>query len=99
MLKFSEQNAKTANLALVGALQPYLAGGRKIFSLDLLSGVACPGAKDCHSFAKFNELTQKWGIQDGKYTQFRFASLPRKRYDPLPSGVAFPQFGNNQSGE
>lgn len=84
MLKFSKQNAKTANLALVGALQSYLTGGRKIYSLDLLSGVACPGAKDCHSWAKQDPQTGKFTIQDGPHTLFRcFSASQEVQYPAL----------------
>lgn len=70
-LTFSKANAKTAKLMTVAALQPFLSGGRKVYSLDLLSGVTCPGAKDCHSWAKVDPQTGKAHIVDGPHNQFR----------------------------
>lgn len=78
MLYFSEANAKTANLTNVRELAPYLAGGRKVYSLDLTSGVTCPGAKNCHSWAKVDPQTGKAKIQDGPYCQFRCFSASQE---------------------
>ena len=84
MLKFSEANAKTERLATVEGLKPYLGGRRKVYSLDLLSGVACPGAKDCHSWAKLDPQTGKYTIQDGLHTQFRcFSASQEVQYPAL----------------
>ena len=44
MLYFSEANAKIETLGKYLGLDK----GEKIYSLDLLSGYTCPGAKDCH---------------------------------------------------
>ena len=77
MLKYSEQNAKTKNLRNVAALAPYLDGKRKIYSLDLLSGIACPGAKDCKSMAVVGVDGRKT-IKDGPHTQFRCFSASQE---------------------
>ena len=47
MLQFSEANAKTKGLKSVPELAGYLANRRKVYSLDLLSGWSCLGARDC----------------------------------------------------
>ena len=77
MLKYSEQNAKTKNLRNVAALSPYLDGKRNIYSLDLLSGIACPGAKDCKSQAIVG-LDGRKTIKDGPHTQFRCFSASQE---------------------
>lgn len=69
MLKFSEQNAKTRQLAELPELDKYLAGKRKIYSLDLLAGWTCPGARDC--MAKVHVNGGKRRLVDGPDTQFR----------------------------
>jgi len=90
MLKFSPQNAKTRNLAKVPALQQYLDGKRRIYSLDLPSGKTCPGAKDCKSMVV--EPPDGWRIKDGPYCRFRcfaasqevvFPAVRRARYHNL----------------
>lgn len=78
MLYFSEANAKTGNLTKVPALANYLAGGRKVYSLDLSSGVTCPGAKDCKSWAKVDPQTGKAKIQDGPDCKFRCFSASQE---------------------
>lgn len=77
MLKYSEQNEKIKNLRNVSALAPYLEGKRKIYSLDLLSGIACPGAKDCKSMAVVG-VDGKKTIKDGPHTQFRCFSASQE---------------------
>ena len=69
MLKFSNENAKTKKLRKVAELSQYLANRRKIYSLDLLAGWSCPGAKDCLS--KVVVIDDKRRIQDGPDCQFR----------------------------
>jgi len=76
MLKFSPQNAKTRNLTKVPALQQYLDGKRKIYSLDLPSGKTCPGAKDCKSMAV--KTPDGWRIKDGPDCQFRCFSATQE---------------------
>ena len=48
-LQFSDANAKLEKLYQIPELQVWLADGRKVYSLDLLSGWSCPFAKDCLS--------------------------------------------------
>ena len=85
MLKFSEANAKTKGLREVPELAKFLANRRKVYSLDLLSGWSCPGAKDC--LAKVHILADgKRKLVDGKHTQFRCFSASQE--------VAYPNVYN-----
>lgn len=77
MLKFSDANAKIKSLALVDAIKPYLTKKRKVYSLDLLSGVSCPYAKDCLSKAKV-QADGRRKIQDGPDTVFRCFSASQE---------------------
>lgn len=77
MIKYSEQNTKIKNLRHVAGLAPYLEGGKKIYSLDLLSGIACPGAKDCKSMAIVG-VDGKKTIKDGPSTLFRCFSASQE---------------------
>ena len=77
MLKFSDANAKLEELYNVPELETWLADGRKVYSLDLLSGWSCPSAKDCLS--KVIELpTGKKAIKDGPETEFRCFSASQE---------------------
>ena len=77
MLKFSDANAKLEELYNVPELEIWLADGRKVYSLDLLSGWSCPSAKDCLS--KVIELpTGKKAIKDGPETEFRCFSASQE---------------------
>ena len=49
MLKFSKANAKLESLHDVPELDRWLLDGRKVYSLDLLSGWSCPFASACLS--------------------------------------------------
>ena len=49
MLKFSKANAKLESLHDVPELGRWLLNGRKVYSLDLLSGWSCPFASACLS--------------------------------------------------
>lgn len=77
MLKFSKANAKTKALAQIDELQSYLEGGRKVYSLDLLSGYSCPAAKLCRSMATVDQ-NGKRTITDGPHTQFRCFSASQE---------------------
>lgn len=77
MLYFSEANAKTVSLKHAVDLSRYFTGGRKVYSLDLSSGVTCPGAKNCHSWAKVDKAG-KATIQDGPHCQFRCFSASQE---------------------
>lgn len=65
MLKFSKANTKLQKLAKVSEIQPYLANGRKVYSLDLVAGHSCPFAKACLSKVVNGKIV------DGKHTEFR----------------------------
>ena len=78
MLRFSDANAKTANLYSVSGVQPYLRDGRKVYSLDLPSGITCPGARDCHSWAVVDPQTGRATIKDGPHCQFRCFSASQE---------------------
>jgi hypothetical protein len=76
MLKFSPANSKIEALASVDSIAPYLEGGRKVYSLDLLSGYSCPFAKDC--LAKAVVKDGKRSIKDGPATEFRCFSASQE---------------------
>ena len=75
MLKFSIANAKIKALAQVEELKKYLIG-RKVYSLDLLSGWSCPFAKDC--LAKVHVINSKKKLIDGPETEFRCFSASQE---------------------
>jgi hypothetical protein len=74
MLQFSKANAKTSRLVNVPSLSTYLDNRRKVYSLDLSSGVSCPGAYLCHSWVKGNPSK----IVDGPHTIFRCFSASQE---------------------
>lgn len=76
MLRFSIANAKIQALSAVPALIKFLAGKRKVYSFDLLSGWSCPFAKDCLS--KVHETDGKLKLSDGPHTQFRCFSASQE---------------------
>ena len=84
MLKFSPANAKTKNLQSLSALSSYLTKGKKVYSLDLLSGWSCPGAKDC--LAKVYITNGVRSLKDGPDTLFRCFSASQE--------VAYPNVYN-----
>ena len=82
-LQFSDANAKLTELYNVPELESWLADGRKVYSLDLLSGYSCPFARDCLSKAVPTGETTKAGnarlkIKDGPYTKFRCFSASQE---------------------
>jgi hypothetical protein len=82
-LQFSDANAKLAELYNVPELETWLADGRKVYSLDLLSGYSCPFAKDCLSKATpTGEITKagnpRLKIVDGPETLFRCFSASQE---------------------
>jgi hypothetical protein len=87
MLKFSIANSKIKALQQVKELQKYLVG-RKVYSLDLLSGWSCPFAKDC--LAKVHVIDGKKKLIDGKETKFRCFSASQE--------VVFPGVYNLRKG-
>ena len=76
MLKYSNANAKTEALKRVDELKPFLDNGRKIYSLDLLSGYSCPSANECLSKAIIVDGKRK--IKDGPNTKFRCFSASQE---------------------
>ncbi len=68
VLRFSPANSKLSKLYKHDEVQQHLQG-RKIYSLDLLSGHTCQFAKLCHSMAIDDDGQRK--IRDGKHTKFR----------------------------
>jgi hypothetical protein len=87
MLEFSEANQKTAHLYDISRLRKFLLGGRRVYSIDLLSGWSCPGAKDCLSKVFVDEQGKK-SLQDGPDTEFRCFSASQE--------VAFPNVYNRR---
>jgi len=79
MLKFSLANAKTKRLYRVRALRKYLKNNRKVYSLDLLSGYSCPGAKHCLSRAVVG-VNGKRHVLDGKHCQYRCFSASQEAF-------------------
>lgn len=77
MVRFSDANAKIEALSQVEELQHLLAGKRKVYSFDLLSGWSCPFADQCMSRAIVGE-DGKRKIKDGKNTQFRCFSASQE---------------------
>jgi hypothetical protein len=76
MVKFSAANTKLKKLYKVAALAKWLAGNKKIYSFDLLSGWACPQADKCMSRAIL--VDGKRRIQDGPHTEFRCFSASQE---------------------
>ena len=82
-LQFSNANAKLEELYNVPELSKWLNNGRKVYSLDLLSGYSCPFAKDCLSKATPTGEISKAGnpklkIVDGPETEFRCFSASQE---------------------
>ena len=77
MLKWSKANAKTERLnESCWQIAKYLDNGRKVYSLDLLSGYSCPFAEQCLS--KAVEVDGKRTIKDGPKTEFRCFSASQE---------------------
>jgi len=78
MLKWSKANAKTERLTeSCWAIAKYLDGGRKVYSLDLLSGYSCPFAEACLSKAVVGD-NGKRTIKDGPKNEFRCFSASQE---------------------
>lgn len=88
MLRFSPANAKLKRMKQNDGIASFLAGRRKIYSLDLLSGHSCPFAQDCLSKVIVDNGKRK--IQDGPHTKFRCFSASQE--------VLFPDLYNLRSG-
>ena len=74
MLRFSPANTKLKKLQKKT--------GRKVYSLDLLSGHNCPYAKDCLSYAMTDPSTGRHYIKDGPDTLFRCYSASQEAQYP-----------------
>ena len=78
-LKFS----KEANAKLVGIKEWSPVKNPKVYSISLLSGFSCPGAKECQTYAIRDKVTGKRTILDGKYQEFRcFSASQEAQYKP-----------------
>lgn len=75
MLKFSPANTKIKELCKVSDIARYL-NGKRVYSLDLLSGWTCPFAKECKS--KVHVVDNKKVIKDGPHTKFRCFSASQE---------------------
>ena len=72
-VRYAPANAKLARLAA--------RLGVEVYSFDMLSGVTCPGAKDCKSWAEVQDDGSR-RIADGKHTVFRcFSASQEAQYD------------------
>jgi hypothetical protein len=72
-VRYAPANAKLARLAA--------RLGVEVYSFDMLSGVTCPGAKDCKSWAEVQANGSRQ-IRDGKHTVFRcFSASQEAQYD------------------
>lgn len=80
MLKFSKENAKIRKLKEIGELKTFLSKGKRIYSIDLLSGHFCPFAQDCLSKAIYKN--GKGHIEDGPLTKFRCYSASAEAQYP-----------------
>lgn len=80
MLNFSPANTKIKNLSEVKSLAKYLSKGKKVYSLDLLSGWSCPFAKNCLSKVIITDGKRK--IKDGPDTEFRCFSASQEALYP-----------------
>jgi hypothetical protein len=76
-ITFSSANSKLVRLQKVAELVPYLAAKRRIYSLDLLSGSSCPGARMCKSQAVEGPDGRRH-IMDGPHTEFRCFSASQE---------------------
>ena len=87
MLQFSDANNKLKALYDVSALWKWLAGRRRVYSLDLLSGWSCPFAYECLSKVHETGNLTKSGnpqvkLRDGKDTLFRCFSASQEALLP-----------------
>jgi len=87
MLQFSDANNKLKALYDVPKLWKWLAGNRRVYSLDLLSGWSCPFAKEClskvHETGEFSKAgNPKVKLRDGKDTLFRCFSASQEALLP-----------------
>ena len=78
-LKFS----KDADNAKLKGMKAWLPINKpKIYSLSLLSGFTCPGAKDCQAYASKDKKTGKTKVMQGKHAIFRCFSASQEAQFP-----------------
>ena len=76
-LKFS----KEANAKLVGIKEWSPVKNPKVYSISLLSGFSCPGAKECQTYAIKDKVTGKRTVLDGKDQKYRcFSGVQEAQY-------------------
>jgi len=76
-VRFSKANSKLSKLYKVRALARFLKNGRKVYSLDLLAGVSCPGANICKSHVVETANGVRY-VVDGKGTIIRCFSASQE---------------------
>jgi len=80
-LTYSPANAKLRKLSKAHSVKPWLSDGRKVYSLDLLSGWSCPFAKDCLSKVHTGSDGKRY-VVDGKATLFRCFDVSQEAVYP-----------------
>jgi hypothetical protein len=80
VLAFSPANTKLRKLAKKRYIKRWLKDGRKVYSLDLLSGWACPFASACRS--KAIQTDEGLRIKDGPHCEFRCYSASQEAQYP-----------------
>jgi len=76
-LTYSPANAKLRKLSNAHSVKPWLSDGRKVYSLDLLSGWSCPFASQCLSKVHVGADGKRY-LADGKVTLFRCFSASQE---------------------
>ena len=76
-LTYSPANAKLRKLSQARSMRPWLADGRKVYSLDMLSGWSCPFASVCLSKVHTGADGKRY-LTDGKVTLFRCFSASQE---------------------
>ena len=76
-LTYSPANAKLRKLSKAYSMRPWLSDGRKVYSLDMLSGWSCPFASQCLSKVHTGADGKRY-LTDGKVTLFRCFSASQE---------------------
>ena len=76
-LKYSPANTKLRKLATSASMSPWLTDGRKVYSIDLLSGWSCPFADQCLSKVHLTGMGGRY-LRDGTLTLFRCFSASQE---------------------
>ena len=69
-LTYSPANAKLRKLSKAHSMRPWLSDGRKVYSIDMLSGWSCPFASQCLSKVHVGADGKRY-IVDGNDTEWR----------------------------